>query len=188
MDISKWVPWNWFRKEEEASGKTVPVRKESGQGHGHEFYGPLAQFHRDIDRLFDHAFRGFGLAPFGFGSSLWPSGAGEILKPTLDLAATDGEYTLAVEIPGVDEKDIVLEMADDTLTIRGEKRQEKEAKEKDFYRVERSYGSFQRVLSLPEDADQNGVKATFRKGVLTVAIPRKSQPKPNVRRIEVIRA
>lgn len=185
MDISKWVPWNWFKKEDEAAGRNVPVRKEGGSGRGHELYGPLAQFHRDVDRLFDQMFHGFNLAPFESGRPLWPAGA--MLKPTLDLAATDSEYTLAVEIPGVDEKDIVLEVADDTLTIRGEKRQEKEDKKKDFYRVERSYGSFQRVLSLPEDADQNEVKATFRKGVLTVTIPRRDQPKPHARRIDVIR-
>ena len=108
-----------------------------------------------------------------------------MLKPTLDLSATDKEYTIAVEIPGVDEKDVKLEIANDILTIRGEKKHEKEEKDKNFYRVERSYGSFQRVLSLPEDADQEAVKATFKRGVLTISMPRKAMPQTDVRKIEI---
>ena len=85
----------------------------------------------------------------------------------------------------MDEKDISLEIVNDTLTIRGEKKQEKEEKKKDFYRMERSYGTFQRVLTLPEDADQDGVKATFKKGVLTVTLARKVLAKTEAKQIEV---
>jgi HSP20 family protein len=92
-----------------------------------------------------------------------------------------------VEIPGVDEKDVKLEIVNNTLTIRGEKKQEKEEKDKDFYCLERSYGSFQRVLSLPEDVDQAGVEAKFTKGVLNVTLPRKPMPQSEVKRIEVKR-
>ena len=108
-----------------------------------------------------------------------------MIKPTLDLGATDKAYTVTVEIPGVDEKDVKLEIANDILTIRGEKRQETEEKEKNYYRLERSYGSFQRVLSLPEDIDQDGVKASFNRGVLTVTMPRKALPKSDVRQIAI---
>lgn len=89
------------------------------------------------------------------------------------------------EVPGVDEKDVKVEIANDTLTIRGEKTQEKEEKDKNHYRMERSYGSSQRMLSLPEDADQKGVSATFKNGVLTVAVRRKAAPQANVRQIEI---
>lgn len=82
-------------------------------------------------------------------------------------------------------KDVRLEVANDTLTIRGEKKQETEEKKKDFYRMERSYGAFQRVLSLPEDADQDNIRATFKKGVLTVTMPRKALPESAVEQIEV---
>ena len=119
-------------------------------------------------------FRGFdlpfpaGLRPFEvFGDS-------GLLKPRADLSATDTEYQLTVEIPGVNERDVSLDISGNTLTIRGEKRQEKEEKAKDYYRIERSYGSFQRVLSLPEDVDQDTIKATFKNGVLTVTMPRKA--------------
>ena len=95
------------------------------------------------------------------------------------------EYAISVEVPGVDEKDVKIELANNTLTIGGEKKQEKEEKEKNFYRVERSYGSFQRVLSLPEDADQEKIQATFKKGVLRITVPRKALPHAEAKQIEV---
>ena len=185
MDIKKWVPWNWFKKEEEDTGKMVPVKRENAKEQGGMPAYSRQQFHQEIDRLFDQVFRGFGLSSFGFDQPLFPRLADGMLKPTLDLGATDKEYTITVEIPGVDEKDIKLEIINDTLTISGEKKQEKEEKEKNYYRMERSYGSFQRVLSLPEDADQDKINATFKKGVLTVTMPRKALPKSDVKQIEV---
>ncbi|MDY6856031.1 MAG: Hsp20/alpha crystallin family protein [Thermodesulfobacteriota bacterium] len=185
MDIKKWVPWNWFKKEEEDAGKTVPVKRESLQEQGGALSNPMHQFHQEIDRIFDQAFRGFGLPQFGLDRPVLPRLNDSMLKPTLDLGATGKEYTITVEIPGVDEKDVRLEIANDTLTIRGEKMQEKEEKDKSYYRMERSYGSFQRVLSLPHDANQDGINATFKNGILSVAIPRKVLPKADVRQIEV---
>ncbi|MCI5137300.1 MAG: Hsp20/alpha crystallin family protein, partial [Candidatus Electrothrix sp. AR1] len=84
-----------------------------------------------------------------------------MLKPMTDLAASDKEYTVTVEVPGAEKDDIKIEVVNNVMTIRGEKKQKKEEKEKDYYRQERFYGSFQRVLSLPEDADQETIKATF---------------------------
>lgn len=185
MEIKKWMPWNWFEKEEKDTGKTVPVRREDSQDQGVAFPIALQNFHREVDRIFDQAFRGFGLSQPWLDGVLWPRMADGMLKPTLDLSATDKEYTIAVEIPGVDEKDVKLEIANDILTIRGEKKHEKEEKDKNFYRVERSYGSFQRVLSLPEDADQEAVKATFKRGILTISMPRKAMPQADVRKIEI---
>jgi HSP20 family protein len=185
MSMKKWIPWNWFKKEEEDTGHPVSVQRSSADDQLPDFSGSLARFHQDIDRLFEQAFRGFDLSPFGFNRSLWPRMTDGTLRPTLDLGATDKEYSVSVEVPGVDEKDVKVEIANDTLTIRGEKKQEKEEKDKDYYRMERSYGSFQRVLSLPEDADQEGVSATFKNGVLTVTMPRKAASQANVRRIEI---
>lgn len=185
MDIKKWVPWNWFKKEEEDAVRTVPVKRKVGQDPSGVLTDPLQHFHQEIDRFFDHAFSGFTGGPFGFERPLLSRYADGMLKPTLDLGATEKEYIITVEIPGVDEKNVKLEIANDTLTIRGEKKQEKEEKEKNYYRMERSYGSFQRVLSLPEDADQDGVEASFSKGILTVTLPRKALPKSDVKRIEV---
>lgn len=188
MDIKKLVPWNWFKKEEENAGKPVPVRHSASHETDYSLSHPITRLHHDIDRLFEDAFRGFGFAPFGGGKPLFPQMSGGLLKPTLDLGATDKEYTVTVEIPGVDDKDIKLEIVNSTLTIRGEKKQEKEENDQNFYRLERSYGSFQRVLSLPEDVDEAGVAAKFTKGVLTITLPRKSMPQSQIRRIEVKRA
>lgn len=186
MDIKKLNPWNWFKKEEEESGSIVPVKRTDDQRlkRGDDIRHPLAHFHREMDRLFEDAFRGFGMLPFG--SEFFASSEmGGFLKPQVDIGATDKEYSISVEVPGVDDKDVKVEVAENTLTIRGEKKQEKEEKEKNYYRVERSYGSFQRVLSLPEDADQENIQATFQKGVLHIRMPRKDVMKPNVKPIEI---
>lgn len=185
MSVKKWIPWNWFKKEEEDAGKSVPVKRAPSQESSYALSHPIAQFRSDVDRLFEQAFRGFGMTPFGFDRPVMPQLSTGMLKPTLDLGATDKEYSITVEIPGVDQKDVKLEIANDVLTIRGEKKYENEEKGKNYYRIERSYGSFKRTLSLPEDADQKGVKATFKRGILTVIMPRKALPKSDVKQIEV---
>ena len=186
MDIKKLAPWNWFKKEEEEAGSVVPVQRDETKPSysGDSSLNPLFQLHREMDRLFDNAFRGFGVSPLRseIFSPITVSGQ---LKPQVDIGATDKEYSITVEVPGVDEKDVKVEVADNTMIIKGEKKQEKEEKDKNYYRVERSYGSFQRVLSLPEDAGQDDIKATFKNGVLTIKMPRKSLPKSKVKQIEV---
>jgi HSP20 family protein len=188
MDIKKLIPWNWFKKEEEENATTVPVRYSGGQEVAS--YSPMAQLHQEIDRLFSSALRDFGLSPSIFGTGferLLPpaGGSSALLKPSVDIGATDTEYTISIEVPGVDVKDVELEIAGNALTVRGEKRQEKEDQDKNFYRVERSYGMFQRVLSLPEDADRENIKATSKNGVLTIRMPRRPQPREDVKRIEI---
>jgi HSP20 family protein len=78
-----------------------------------------------------------------------------------------------------------VELDDNTIIIRGEKKQEKEEKDKNYYCVERSYGSFRRVLSLPEDAAQDDIMATFKNGILTIKMPKKTMPKADVKQIEI---
>jgi HSP20 family protein len=185
MDVTKWIPWNWFNKEEETSGKAVPVKHTPSKEQDVALSRSIEQFHTEVDRLFDRAFRGFGLSSIGLVRPMLPRMSEGILKPILDLGATEKDYTVTVEIPGVDEKDVRLEIANDTLTIQGEKKLENEEKGKNYYRVERSYGSFQRTLSLPEDVDQDSVTATYNKGVLSVTMPRKSLPEQDVKQIEV---
>lgn len=184
MNISKLAPWNWFKKEEEHEVSSVPVERHDQpvtirQPH------PLLQIHNEIDRLFDDAFRNFGFPSLRTKGLFQSLAQTEWLKPTLDLAATDKEYTISLELPGVEASEVKLELVNDTLKVIGEKRQEKEEKEKDFYRMERSYGSFQRVLSLPEDADQESIKAVFKNGVMTITLPRKLLPQSEVKQIEV---
>ena len=185
MSMRKWIPWNWFKKEEEDTGKPVPVQRASVDDQLPALTRSLARFHQEIDRLFDRALRYFDLSPFGFNRPQGLQMSDGMLRPTLDLGATDKAYTVSLEAPGVGEKDVKVEIANDTLTIRGEKKQEVEEKDKNYYRIERTYGSFQRVLSLPEDADQEGVSATFKHGVLTVTMPRKAALQAHVKQIEI---
>ena len=184
MELKKYIPWNWFKKEEE-SDRAVPV-KRGGEGlAAGRFPDPMQQFHRDIDLLFDRLFRGVGLSQTGGLTSSSMFDAGGLLKPKADLSATEKEYVLTVEIPGVSEKDVSLDIRAGTMTIKGEKRQEKEEKDKDHYRIERSYGSFQRMLSLPEDVDQEAIKASFKNGVLAVRMPRNALPAQERKQIKI---
>lgn len=185
MELKKLAPWNWFKKEEEIE-HTVPVKHtEKGGYYPERYYDPTLSLHRDIDRMFDQFLRGFGMPSIGR-HGVWPTlDDSGLLKPKVDLSASEGEYLLTVEIPGVSEKDVTIDINASTMTVKGEKRQEKEVKEKNFYRIERSYGSFQRVLSLPEDVNQDAIKATFKNGVLSITMPRKSLPKGEVRQIEI---
>ncbi|RCN55701.1 Hsp20/alpha crystallin family protein [Acidiferrobacter thiooxydans] len=108
----------------------------------------------------------------------WPRVAPEwqgLLRPSLDIQETDKQYRITLEVPGVEEKDIQLTLEDDVLYIRGEKRQEQEHKDAQYHRIERSYGSFQRALNVPADADQDTFKASFKNGVLTVTIDKRAQ-------------
>jgi HSP20 family protein len=184
MDLKRLAPWNWFKKEQEQEqhGQVLPGPRQDLPTHQDH---PIMRVHHEIDKLFESAFRGFGFPSFRLDRDLFPHFRADWLKPTLDLAATDKEYTISLELPGVEASEVRLEVVNDTLMVSGEKRQEKEEKEKDFYRMERSYGSFQRVLSLPEDANQRAIKAVFKNGVMTITVPRKSLPQSEVRQIEV---
>lgn len=179
MDIKKIVPSNWFSREENQTGNLLANQDAS------QPYSSLARFHQEIDHMFDGLFRDFKLPSMRLGSVFDTI----VLRPKVDIASTDKEYTITIEIPGVNEDDVKLELSQDgILTIKGEKKQEKEQKDKNFYRVERSYGSFQRTLSLPEDADAENINASFKNGILTVSMPRKANVDTSVRRIEIKKA
>ncbi len=137
---------------------------------------PILQLHREIDRLFDDAFRGFGFPTLAM--PRWPSEWPGMLKPALDIQETDKQYRITLEVPGVEEKDIQITLNEDVLVVRGEKRQEQEKKEGGFHRVERSYGSFQRALNLPGDASQDSIKADFKNGVLTITMDKREASVP----------
>ncbi len=182
MELKKLAPWNWFKKEEEDGGQSIlPVHRMEDTRTAHPVYGGRLE----TDRLFDEFLRGLGFPSTGFGRAFPSLAQSEWLKPTVDIAATEKEYTIAVEIPGVEEKDLNLELSDGTLRIRGEKRQQKEEKEANYYRMERSFGSFQRVVSLPEDVEEEGITARHTNGVLTIRLPRKSRPQAESRKIPV---
>ena len=181
MNMQKLAPWNWFKKEEEG-GTALPVnRLDQPTRSAH----PMARMHHEMDRMFDDFFRDFGLSTPSWSRGLAPSFSEGWLKPSVDISATDREYTIHVELPGISEKDVRVELSGDTLKISGEKKHEQEDKGKEYYSVERSYGSFQRVLSLPEDANGDQIEAKFKNGVMTITLPRKESAKPKSKQIEV---
>lgn len=143
---------------------------------------PFTAMRRDVDRVFDDMWKGFGggaglPAAFGSGAS----------TPRIDVKETAAGIEVSAELPGVDEKDIEVELQDDVLTIRGEKKVEKEEgdKEKGYHVMERSYGSFARSIALPYGADPDKVSADFAKGVLKVLVPRPAEVAAKTRKIEV---
>jgi len=129
----------------------------------------------DINRLFD-----------AFMNPFERSGAENAVSPRLDIAETKDKYEIKAELPGMDEKDVNLSLSEGVLTISGEKKSEHENKdEKGYYLRECSYGSFSRSVRLPDNIAADKIEARFKKGVLTVDMPKK-EPAPNkVRKIEI---
>jgi|SRR5208337_997365 len=97
MELKKLVPWNWFKKEDEYSRQsTLPVHRQGNN----PIVSPVRQFHQEIDRMFDDFFRGFGFTAIGFGRDFPAFAQSEWLKPTVDIAVTERDYIISVEIPG----------------------------------------------------------------------------------------
>lgn len=134
----------------------------------------------DLEDLFDRFTRSFDLAPAWNGEEFQAG-----LTPRVDVQESEKEYVVNAELPGIAESDIEVSLSDDVLTISGEKKQEKEDKEKNYHRVERVYGQFQRQIALPSgQADETKTAASFKNGVLTVKIPKREE-KQNVKKIPV---
>lgn len=185
-NMSRLAPWNWFRKEQEQGQQAMPVHREDDRATGYGAAIPVLQLHRDIDRLFDQAFRSFGLGwPTSTGVEMAPAWQG-LLRPAVDIRETDKQYVISLEVPGVEEKDLDVTLDGDLLVVRGEKRHEQEHRSDQYHRVERSYGAFQRVLNLPDDANPEAIHAGFKQGVLTLSIDkRQGQAAPKGRSIPV---
>ncbi|MGE0408775.1 MAG: Hsp20/alpha crystallin family protein [Amphiplicatus sp.] len=143
---------------------------------------PFYRLHRDMNRLFDEAFSGFGL-PSSFRSDGF---SGEI-APRIDLRETDEAYEIEADLPGVAEDDVDVQLSDNVLTIRGEKRAEKEEEDKKgaYHYVERAYGSFARSIQLPQDIDPERVKASFKNGVLKLTLAKPPEAARRARRIAI---
>jgi HSP20 family protein len=150
---------------------------------------PLESLHRQVDRLFEDFGRGvwqpFRHSIFG-AERLWPRtvtwGAA---APAVDVAETEKAYEITAELPGMDEKNIEVKVTDGSLTIKGEKQEEKEEKKKDYYLHERHFGSFERSFGLPEGVDADKIEAAFKKGVLTVTLPKRPEAQKPAKKIEV---
>ncbi len=166
--MSKLVPW---RKKNE------PVSMEQRPAH------PFEVLHRQMNDLFEDFFKDFSHPRL---PSLWQGGSDwGVVAPRFEVAETEKAVQVTAELPGMDEKDIEVTLDDNVLTVKGEKKQEREEKNKQFFLSERSYGQFQRVLTLPAGIEADKIKAQFKKGVLSLSIPKTAQARTEAKRIEV---
>ena len=105
--------------------------------------------------------------------------------PAVDVYEDEHKVTLKIEVPGIDEKDINVNVENNTLTVHGERKIEKEEKEENYRRVERQYGSFTRTFTLPQTVDTENVSATYDKGVLKITLPKKAEAKPKQIKVNI---
>ena len=105
--------------------------------------------------------------------------------PIVDISETDTAYLIKGEIPGVKKEDVKVTIEHDMITLRGERKQEKEDKGEKYHRIERSYGSFMRSFHLPDDADEAGIKADFKDGIISITLPKSEKAKSKPKEVEV---
>lgn len=161
MQIKDLIPWN--RKESAA----LPATRDEH---------PVVGLQREMNRVFDSFWNRFQQSfdgHLGLGS------------PRADVAETGEAVEVSVELPGLDAKDIEVSLTGDMLTIKGERKSEREEKHKGFYLSERSYGSFYRSIPVPPGVATDDAKAEFKKGVLTVSLPKTPEAQAKVKKIEV---
>jgi len=142
----------------------------------YDYENPFQLMRREMDRFFDR-FGDFGLMPFGRDL--------EMGFPKIDVRDAEKEVVVEAELPGMDEKDISISLIDDVLRISGEKKQEKEERKGTFYHVERSYGKFNREIPLHCEVDLDKAEAKFKKGVLTIKLPKTPEERQRAKSIPI---
>src|SRR5215212_9567294 len=161
MAMGSIVPFGW-------GGSMLPSRASNND--------PFIRLWNDVDQLFGDVLRGGG-----------PTGSrptGMIGLP-LEVSETGAELKVVAELPGVEEKDVSVELVGDVLTIKGEKKTEEERKDENYHVTERRYGTFSRSLRLPYTVEADKVQAAFKNGVLTVTMPKPAELQQQPKRIEV---
>jgi HSP20 family protein len=152
------IPWRW--KENQVTPDNT-----------------LTEFRREVDDLFSQF----------FGSSGWLPVAnfGRGFTPVLDVSETDEDVLIKAELPGVDPKEIEVNLSGTTLTVKGEKKEEREEKTENMHRIERSYGGFSRSISLPCEVKEDKIEANFKNGVLNLKLPKAETSKKKTIKIDV---
>lgn len=136
-----------------------------------EPFADLLDLRREMDQLLETF---FGRAP---AEAAW--------SPAVDVYETKDDIVVKAELPGVKPEDVEVSIVGDTLTLKGERRKEAEVREEGYYRIERSYGAFQRSLTLPSVVNAEKVKATYKDGLLEIKLPKKEEAKPKTVKVEV---
>ena len=164
--------------------KTAEVKAPAPQA-----WHPFEALHREVDRLFEDFGRDFWPSPFRRSTfNVEPFWRGELkfaTKPAVDVVEKDNAFEITADLPGMDEKNVEVSLVNGNLTIKGEKQEEKEEKKKDFYLQERHFGSFERTFGIPDAVDAEKIEANFKKGVLTVTLPKKPEAQKPAKKIDV---
>ena len=158
----------------------LPLKRRSNSiAERRELENPMLAIQNEMNRMFDSFFMDpFETDPFERSSI-------RDFSPRIDVSESEKEYKVTAELPGMDEKDITLSLEREALVITGEKKAETEEKGKNFHRVERSFGSFTRVIPLPAEVEADKVEADFKKGVLTVTLPKPQSAVATSRKIAI---
>lgn len=160
MRLTSLTPWRWTPQNPAV----------------HRGTDPFSLLQRDINHLLEGFFED---SPLKFAG-----GEAGLLTPKVDLSETEQDFVLTLEMPGLKEEDIEVEFTGDGLRIRGEKKDERDEQQHNFHRVERTFGLFERVISLPADVNREGTQATYKNGVLHVTVP-KAVAAPSTHKIAV---
>ena len=171
----------------------LPVKMEASASSSRQTvpqtYRAFDTLRREVDRLFGDFQNGFWSQPLRFpalfAEPTWREELGANALPAVDISEKDKAFEITAELPGMDEKNIEVNVANGTLVIRGEKQDDKEEKQKDYYLRERSFGSFERRFRVPEKVDATKIEASFKKGVLTVTLPKTVEAQQPEKKIEI---
>jgi len=164
MNVRDLIPWN-------RSSNQVPAYQDQQPN-------PFISLHREMNRLFDDAFRNFDTQLPALGSL-----TGLVSWPRVEISETDKEIKVTAEIAGLEEKDVEILLDDNVLTLKGEKRSESEDKNKQF--SERFYGRFERRIPLGVEVEEDEIDARFKNGVLTIVLPKTARAQSQVKRIPI---
>lgn len=177
-----------------AEANKVPMKPE-GKSHAPSMYRlsswqPFESLRHEIDRLFDDVTHGFGGLSLrrrltDIGSSWSHERMPDLAVPAVDVTEKEEEYHVTAELPGMDAGNVEVAVANDMLTIKGEKREKKEEKDKNYHLSERRFGSFERSFRLPSDIDQSKIEADFHGGVLTVVLPKAPEAQSPTKKIAI---
>ncbi|MEI7608074.1 MAG: Hsp20/alpha crystallin family protein [Rhodospirillaceae bacterium] len=171
------VPRWWGKREVESSseGSNVQVRNQDG-----DLY-PFQTLHKEIDRAFESFWRSMEVSPFGGGVALPGLGA----YPRTEVSETNKAVEVSFDLPGLNDKDLSVSVANGLLTVKAERKSENENKSAGIHVSERHYGLIQRTVPLPPGTDADNATASYKNGVLTVSVPKVSLPEQEVKRISV---
>lgn len=175
MSIKDLTPWNWFSKRD------VPTRRSD--------YSLWNDFDREFNLIFEDFFRDFYNTRRGF-PEMFKRDVLENTKilPKVDIVDYKDNYSIKADLPGVKEEDIDISVSKDgILSIKGKREEEKEEKDQNYYRLERSRGTFERELVLPNNYDSDNVQASFNNGILNITIAKKELKADEVKKIKLLK-